>query len=65
MWHIEWAQPSQGVAGRACVGAFPKTVLSTCPGEAVLKVSNVQRWCKEETWPTSLSSGPHVPTLWP
>jgi hypothetical protein len=31
--------------------AFPKTALSTCPGEAVLKVSNAQRQCKQETWP--------------
>jgi hypothetical protein len=49
-WHKAWAQPSQGLAGRPCVGTFPKTVLSTCPAEAVLKVSNTQRRCKEETW---------------
>jgi hypothetical protein len=50
--------------------AFPKTILSTCPAEAVLKVSNAQRQCKEETWPpdqvawsASLTSAPHVPNL--
>jgi hypothetical protein len=66
------AQPNQGVAGRPCVGAFPKTVSSTCPAEAVLKVSNAQRWCKEETWPpgqvawpTGLTSRPHAPNLRP
>jgi hypothetical protein len=37
--------------GWPCVGAFSKTVLSTCPEEAVLKVSNAQRQCKKETWP--------------
>jgi hypothetical protein len=52
MWHKAQAQLSQGVAGRSCVGAFSKTVLSTCPGEAVLNVYNAQRWCKEETRPT-------------
>jgi hypothetical protein len=72
MWHKAWAQPSQGVAGRPCVGAFPKTILSTCLAEAVLKVSNAQRRYKEEIWqpsqvpwPASLTSGPHVPNLWP
>jgi hypothetical protein len=51
MWHKARAQPSQGVAGQPCVGAFPKTVLSTCPAEAVLMVSNFERRCKEETGP--------------
>jgi hypothetical protein len=71
MWHKAQAQPSQGVAGRPCVGTFPKTVLSTCLAEAVLKASNAQRRSKEETWlpgqvawPTGLTSGPHVPDLW-
>jgi hypothetical protein len=45
MWHKARAQPSQGVAGRPCIGAFPKTILSMCPAEAVLKVSNAQAWC--------------------
>jgi hypothetical protein len=60
------------VAGRPFVGTFPKTVLSACPEEAVLKVSNAQRMCKEETWlpsqvawPVGLTSGPHVPNLRP
>jgi hypothetical protein len=55
------------LAGRPCVRAFLKTILSTCPAEAVLKVSNAQRWCKEETWLpgqvawlVSLTSGPHT-----
>jgi hypothetical protein len=78
-WHKARAQPSQGVAGRPitladrpCVGAIPKTVLSTCPTDAVLKVSNGKRWCKEESWPPSqdawppgLTSGPHVHNLRP
>jgi hypothetical protein len=57
---------------RPCVGAFPKTILSTCPIEAVLKVSNAQRWCKQETWlpgqvawSAGLTSGPHGPNLQP
>jgi hypothetical protein len=65
MWHKARAQLSQGVAGQSCVGVFPKTVLSTCPEEAVLKVSNAQRRCKEETWPAGLTGGPHVPNLRP
>jgi hypothetical protein len=72
MWHKAWAQPSQGVADRPCVGAFPKTILSTCPAEAVLKVSNAQRQCKEETWSldqvawlAGLTSGPHAHNLRP
>jgi hypothetical protein len=72
MWHKARAQPSQGVAGQPHLGAFPKTVLSTCPREVVLKVSNTQRRCKEETWPPSqvawpvgLTSGPHAPNLQP
>jgi hypothetical protein len=78
-WHKAWAQPSQGVAdrrhhlaSRPCVGACPETVLSTCLEEVVLKVSNAQRWCKEETWSpcqfawlASLTSGPHMPNLRP
>jgi hypothetical protein len=59
-------------AGRPCVGSFPKTILSMCPAEAVLKVSNAQRWCKEETWqpgqiawPAGQSSGPPAPNLRP
>jgi hypothetical protein len=64
-WHKARAQPSNGVAGRPCVGAFPKIILSTCPTEAVLKVSNAQRQCKEETWPVSVTSGPHAPNLRP
>jgi hypothetical protein len=50
------------------VGTFPKTILSMCPAEAVLKVSNAQRRCKEETWPPGQvawpagpTSGPHTP----
>jgi hypothetical protein len=72
MWHKARAQLSQGVADRPCVGIFPKTVLSMCPEEAVLKVSNAQRRCKEETWPPNqvawsagLTSGPHAPNLRP
>jgi hypothetical protein len=49
MWHKARAQLSQGVADRPhyirrqpCVGAFPITILSTCPVEAVLKVSNAK-----------------------
>jgi hypothetical protein len=63
MWHKARAQPSHGVAGRPCVSAFPKTILSTCPEKAVLKVSNAQRRCKEETWLPDLTSGPHAPNL--
>jgi hypothetical protein len=51
MCHKAQAQPNQGVVGRSCVGAFPRTVLSMCLAEAVLKVSNAQQHCKEETWP--------------
>jgi hypothetical protein len=79
MWHKARAQPSQGVAGRhitlasrPCIGVFPKTVLSTCPKEVVLNVSNAQWRCKEKTWPpdqvawpTGLTSGPHMPNLHP
>jgi hypothetical protein len=57
MWHKHrlnqdkvWLAGHITLAGRPCVGAFPKTILSTCPAEAVLKGSNAQRWCKEETW---------------
>jgi hypothetical protein len=67
-----WPAGHITLANRSCVGAFPQTVLSTCPEEAVLKVSNAQRRCKEETWlpsqaawPTNLTSGPHAPNLQP
>jgi hypothetical protein len=70
--HKARAQPSQGVAGRPCVVAFTKNVLFTGPAEAVIKVSNAQRRCKEKTWPpgqvawtADLTSGPHAPNLWP
>jgi hypothetical protein len=60
------------VAGQPCVGTFPETVLSTCPEEVVLKVSNAQRRGKEETWPpgqvawpAGLTSGLHAPNLQP
>jgi hypothetical protein len=60
------------LAGQRCVGAFSKTVLSTCPAEAVLKVSNAQMRCKEETlppgqvaWPADLISGPPASNLQP
>jgi hypothetical protein len=52
------------LVGRPRVAAFPKIVLSTCPVEAVLKVSNVERRCKEETWLPGLTSGPHAPNQW-
>jgi hypothetical protein len=67
-----WPASHITLASRPCVGAFPETVLSTCPEEAVLKVSNAQRRCKEETWlpgqvawSADLTSGPHAPNLWP
>jgi hypothetical protein len=77
MWHKARAQPSHGVAGChitltswPCIGAFPKTILSTCPKEVVLNVSNAQWWCKEETWTpdqiawsAGLTSVPHMPNL--
>jgi hypothetical protein len=60
------------LAGRPCVGAFMKNVLSMCPADAVLKVSNGHRQCKEETWlagqvawPAGLTNGPHTPNLRP
>jgi hypothetical protein len=65
-----WPAGHITLADRSCVGAFPKTVLSMCPSKAVLKVSNAQRRCKEETWPpgqvawpADLTSGPHTPNL--
>jgi hypothetical protein len=65
-----WPAGHITLVGRPCVGAFLKTILSTCPAKVVLKVSNAQRWCKEETWPpgkvawpASLTSGPHAPNL--
>jgi hypothetical protein len=70
MWHKARTQRSQGVVGWPCVGASPKIVFSTCLGEAVLKVSNAQRRCKEKTWPlgqvawpAGMTSGPHAPNL--
>jgi hypothetical protein len=77
MWHKARAQLSHGVAGchitlasRPCIGAFPKIVLSTCPKEVVLNVSNAQWRCKKETWPldqvaypAGLTSGPHVSNI--
>jgi hypothetical protein len=67
-----WLASHITLAGQQCVGTFPKTILSTCPEEVVLKVSNAQTWCKEETWPSGqvallagLTSGPHVPNLRP
>jgi hypothetical protein len=46
--------------------------LSTFLVDIVLKVSNAQRWCKEETWPpgqvawsAGLTGGPHTPNLQP
>jgi hypothetical protein len=60
------------VASWPCVGALSKTVLSMYPGEAVLKVSNDKRRCKEETrppdqvaWTAGLTSGPHAPNIQP
>jgi hypothetical protein len=52
-----WPACHMTLADQPCVGAIPKIVLSTCPVEAVLKVSNAQRRCKEET------SGSHMPNL--
>jgi hypothetical protein len=67
-----WPADHITLAGWPCVGAFPKTILSTCPAEVVLKVSNAQRRSKEETWPLDqvarsavLTSGPHAPNLPP
>jgi hypothetical protein len=67
-----WPAGHITLTGRPCVGAFLETVLSTCPEEAVLKVSNAQRQCKEETWLpgqvawlVGLTSGPHSPNLRP
>jgi hypothetical protein len=67
-----WSVGHITLASRPCVSAFPKTVLSTCPVDAMLKVSNTQRRCKEETWSggqvtwlAGLTSGPHAPNLWP
>jgi hypothetical protein len=57
-WHKARAQPSQGVAGRPCVGTFTKNFLSMCAAEAVLMVSNAQRRCKEETWPLGQGAWP-------
>jgi hypothetical protein len=48
-WAMAWLAGHITLASWPCVGAFPKTILSTCPTEAVLKVSNGQRRCKEET----------------
>jgi hypothetical protein len=71
-WAKVWPTGHITLANRPCVGAFPKTILSTCSKKAVLKVSNAQRKCKEETgppsqvaWQAGLRSGPHMPNLWP
>jgi hypothetical protein len=60
------------LAGRPCVGAFLETILSTCPTDVVLEVSNAQMRCKEETWPlgqvtwpASLTIGLPAPNLRP
>jgi hypothetical protein len=53
------------LVGRPCVGAFPKTIVSTCLAEVVLKLFSAQRRCKEETWPAGLTSGTHTPNLQP
>jgi hypothetical protein len=67
-----WPAGHITLANWPCVGTFLETILSMCPEEAVLKVSNAQRWWKEETWlpgqvawPASLTSGPHVSNLRP
>jgi hypothetical protein len=67
-----WPASHITLVNRPCVGAFPKIVLSMYPTEAVLKVSNAQRRCKEETWPpgqvawlAGLTSGHHAPNLLP
>jgi hypothetical protein len=67
-----WPVSNITLAGWSCVGAILKTILFMCPTEAVVKVSNAQRRCKEETWPpgqvgwpVSLTSGPHAPNLRP
>jgi hypothetical protein len=67
-----WPAGHITLADRACVDAFTKNVLSTCPKEVVLKLSIAQRRCKEETWPpgqvawsAGLTCGPHMPNLWP
>jgi hypothetical protein len=64
-----WPASHITLAGQPCVGAFPETIFSTCPEEAVFKLSNVQRRCKEETWPpdqvawlAGLTSGSHMAT---
>jgi hypothetical protein len=71
-WAKVWPAIHITLAGWPCVGAFLKTILSTCPAEAMLKLSIVQRLCKEETWLpgqvawlADLASGPHVPNLRP
>jgi hypothetical protein len=50
MWHKAWTQSSQGVTGRphhlgrlTMCWRISKNLLSTCPEEVVLKVSNAQR----------------------
>jgi hypothetical protein len=67
-----WLTNHITLVGWPCVGTFPKNVLSMCPAEAVLNLSNAQRRCKEETWlpgqvawPAGLTSGPHTPNLQP
>jgi hypothetical protein len=70
-WAKVWPVGDITLADRPCVGAFTKNILSMCPVEAMLKVPNAQRRCREETWPSSqvawlayLTSGPHMPNLW-
>jgi hypothetical protein len=43
MWHKAQAQLSQGVADRAYVGMFPKTIFTTCQSKSVRGVSNVEK----------------------
>jgi hypothetical protein len=44
-----WPAGHITLVGQPCVGAFSKTILSMCPVEAVLKVFNAQRRCKQES----------------
>jgi hypothetical protein len=45
-----WLASHITLAGWSSVGAFPKTILSTCLVDVVLEVSNAQRRWREETW---------------
>jgi hypothetical protein len=47
MWHKAQAQPSQGVAGRPCVGTFPKPIFTTSQSKLVRGVSNVGKAVQE------------------